>query len=294
MLLTFLDVMLLPAVACGFLAPDSPTLGQKCILQPRCSRSFSTQLAGPLDRGWRRGSLCHASHRQRSQPRMDALSNNAILGPLVSAAAKAAVESTGKGGESSGSGRVEWGTWCDTDLFNEVRDLVNRVTFDAQQVWPDLWAVAGGEAASATLRIASGPQHDVILRLFASPAGIPAEDRSCEARYADGVLTLLRPIVGAVRIEKLRPSGDILGVPKELKAGLPTFEAGLPTASRAFLQLGGPQQRYLATTSTAAMLEVVLRHETHGQASALPAELPNLAEVSWRHSVDIAKRAPLG
>ena len=58
----------------------------------------------------------------------------------------------------------------------------------------------------------------MLLRLFASPAGVPADDRSCDVKYADGVLTLLRPVVGSVRIEKLRPSGDILGVPKELKA----------------------------------------------------------------------------
>ena len=198
------------------------------------------------------------------------LESNAILGPLADAAEKAAELSTGKGTESSGTGRPEWGTWCDTDLFDGVRDLCNRVAFSSKEdgVWPGLWAVIGGEAAAGTIRLASGKQHDVLLHLFASPAGVPADDRNRQAKYADGVLTLLRPLVGSVRIEKLRPSGDIIGVPKDLKAGLPT-----ETSSRAFLQMGGPQQRYLATTSTAALLEVILRHET--QASTLPPDLPS-------------------
>lgn len=200
------------------------------------------------------------------------LESNAILGPLADAAEKAAELSTGKGTESSGTGRPEWGTWCDTDLFDGVRDLCNRVAFSSKEdgVWPGLWAVVGGEAAAGTIRLASGKQHDVLLHLFASPAGVPADDRNRQAKYADGVLTLLRPLVGSVRIEKLRPSGDIIGVPKDLKAGLPT-----ETSSRAFLQMGGPQQRYLATTSTAALLEVILRHET--QASTLPPDLPTLS-----------------
>ena len=206
---------------------------------------------------------------------MMSIDDNAILGPLAAAAEKAAVQSTGKGTESSGTGRPEWGTWCDTDLFNDVRDLCNRVSFSssADGVWPALWAAAGGEAASASLRLASGKQHDVLLHLFASPAGVPADDRNCQAKYADGVLTLLRPLVGSVKIEKLRPSGDIIGVPKDLKAGPPK-----ETTSRAFLQMGGPQQRYLATTSTAALLEVVLRHET--QPSTISPDLPALPDAS--------------
>ena len=213
------------------------------------------------------------SHATRCTQLLGSLKSNVILGPLADAARRAAELSTGKGTESSGTGRPEWGTWCDTELFDEVRDLCNRVAFSSKEdgVWPGLWAIAGGEAAAGTIRLASGKQHDVLLHLFASPAGVPADDRNRQAKYADGVLTLLRPLVGSVRIEKLRPSGDTIGVPKDLRAGLPK-----ETSSRAFLQMGGPQQRYLATTSTAALLEVVLRHDT--QASTLSPDLPTLSD----------------
>ena len=38
----------------------------------------------------------------------------------AAAAERAVSESDGSGGESSGSGRPEWGTWCDEELFAEV------------------------------------------------------------------------------------------------------------------------------------------------------------------------------
>ena len=111
--------------------------------------------------------------------------------------------------------------------------------------------------------MAGGAQFDVLLRLFASPAGISDEERCCEVKYVDGVLSLLLPVLGQLTISKLRADGDILGVPKSLKQG-----------DRAFLQLGGPPQRYIATSSTAALLEVVLRHST--QETTLSSSLPEL------------------
>ena len=46
------------------------------------------------------------------------VASHPVLAPLCHAAERAAAESTGIGGESSGQGRPEWGTWCDTDLYD--------------------------------------------------------------------------------------------------------------------------------------------------------------------------------
>ncbi len=44
------------------------------------------------------------------------LRDHRVLGPVFAAAERAVTESTGTG-ESSGTGRPEWGTWCDSNLF---------------------------------------------------------------------------------------------------------------------------------------------------------------------------------
>ena len=199
-------------------------------------------------------------------PVASASASHPILGPLVTAATRAVEESTGAGGESSGSGRPEWGTWCDEVLFADVREALNRVAIQtADGSWPQLWDVVGGEAPNATMRVAGGAHWDMILRLYASPAGVPEGQRSSDAKHSDGVLTLIKPLLGESIISKYRANGEVLGSPKKLKAG-----------DRAFLQLGGPQQTYQASTSTAALLEVILRHPI--QPSFLPQQLPSLEE----------------
>jgi hypothetical protein len=144
----------------------------------------------------------------------DPSTSHATLGPLVTATARLVRESTGKGGESSGSGRPEWGTWADTDLFDAVRDELNSLRLVASEdgVWPRLWEVAGGEKPSATLRVAGGIDYDVLLRLFASPVDTSDSERSCTVKYYDGVLSLIKPLLGLVKVAKLRPSGEVIGV----------------------------------------------------------------------------------
>ena len=117
-------------------------------------------------------------------PPVLSLEDHKVLGPLAEAALRAVRDSTGKGEESSGSGRPEWGTWCDADLFEDVRTALNRITlFTADGTsWPRLWEVAGGEASNATLQIASDEHFDVVLRIFASPAGLPNDARMCSVR----------------------------------------------------------------------------------------------------------------
>ena len=169
---------------------------------------------------------------------------NPALDEICERATAAVTLSTGKGMESSGSGRPEWGTWCDTDLFKEARVALNNVSLETTTgEWPALWALVGGEAPSATLRIAGGQLTpggaggwDLLLRLF-SAAGAP-EERACNVKYEDGTLSLLKPLLGSMRISKFRTDGEVLCVPKELKGG--STGLGGKASDRAFLQLGGP------------------------------------------------------
>ena len=73
-----------------------------------------------------------------------------VLDPLAEAAEKAVTDSTGAGEESSGSGRPEWGTWCDSELFAEVKSCLNRVALHTAEgdAWGGLWEAVGGEAPS--------------------------------------------------------------------------------------------------------------------------------------------------
>ena len=209
-----------------------------------------------------------------------------VLDPLAEAAEKAVTDSTGAGEESSGSGRPEWGTWCDSELFAEVKSCLNRVALHTAEgdAWGGLWEAVGGEAPSGTLRLAAGKQWDLLLHIW-SPAqvegaglgGGEGEDdalhgRALSAKHADGTLCLLRPLLGRVKISKLRPSGEVFGSPRELQGG--TATVGAAKADGAYLQIGGPTAQYAPLTSTAACLELVLRHET--QASSLSADLPAL------------------
>ena len=151
-----------------------------------------------------------------------------VLDPLADAAEKAVTDSTGVGEESSGSGRPEWGTWCDSELFAEVKSCLNRVALHTAEgdAWGGLWEAVGGEAPSGTLRLAAGKQWDLLLHIW-SPAqvegagigGGDGEDdalhgRALCAKHADGTLCLLRPLLGRVKISKLRPSGEVSPNPK--------------------------------------------------------------------------------
>jgi hypothetical protein len=83
-------------------------------------------------------------------------------------AAKDAVEkSTGEGTESSGSGRYEWGTWCDEKLFSDVRDAVEAIGLKGSpELWPALWNVVGGEKHAAKMLVARGKDWYCYLHIF--------------------------------------------------------------------------------------------------------------------------------
>ena len=196
-----------------------------------------------------------------------------VLDRLAAAAETAVSDSTGAGEESSGTGRPEWGTWCDTELFAEARSCLNRVALHTAEsdAWGGLWEAVGGEAPSGTLRLAAGKQWDLLLHIW-SPAqaeggigGGEGEDdalhgRALTAKHTDGTLCLLRPLLGRVKISKLRASGEVFGSPRELQGG--TATVGTAKADGAYLQIGGPTAQYVPLTSTAACLELVLRHDT--------------------------------
>ena len=110
--------------------------------------------------------------------------------------------------------------------------------------------------------MAGGAQWNLLLHLFAPSAGGDADDeahgRALAAQHADGVLALLRPLLGKVKVSKLRPSGEVFGSPREPQGG--TATVGSAKADKAYLQIGGPLHQYLPVTSSAACLELVLRH----------------------------------
>jgi len=216
--------------------------------------------------------LAHRNYRRRCRTAVLAdVAAHPVLGPVAATAERAVTDSTGAGGESSGSGRPEWGTWCDEELFAEARAALNRVALQTAEgdAWSQLrQAAGGGDAPSSTLRLTGGGQWDLLLHLFAPAKAGEDESRALPARHQDGVLALVRPLLGCVRVSKLRPSGDVIGTPRELQGGVGAKADG------ALLQIGGPRHEYEPTTSTAACLELVLRHEV--QQSSLSPELPEL------------------
>ena len=93
-------------------------------------------------------------------------------------------------------------------------------------------------------------------------------------QHDDGVLALLKPLLGSVVVSKLRPDGEVLGKPRTLEGAKAAGTLGGGAAADAYLQLGGPRHEYRASTSTAAVLELVLRHDT--QPSSTDAAMPPL------------------
>lgn len=210
------------------------------------------------------------------------VASHPVLAPLCHAAERAAAESTGIGGESSGQGRPEWGTWCDTDLYDVAREYMNRVGWSSQldNCWPDLWEAAGGESPTSCLHVAGGEQWDLLLHIF-SPEAQPHE-RFCRWRQSEGALSLLRPLLGSILVSKLRPSGEALGTPRELTASAAYGQAwngGTAKSSESLLQIGGPTHEYRAMTSSAALLELVLRHDTQENLLPIMPRLPQTEEM---------------
>jgi len=155
---------------------------------------------------------------------------------------------------------------CDTELFNLARDATDAVGLSTSKdnAWAALWERAGGERPCATLRVAGAEQWDVLIHLFSSVKGAAAEEPAyVTACHCDGVLSLLKPLLGSVVISKRR-LGAVFGSPRALDA----------LSSRPLLQLGGPTQTYEPKSATAALLEVVLRHPI--QQDRLPADLPSV------------------
>ena len=153
------------------------------------------------------------------------------------------------------------------------RDTINRVALRAADgAWPELWARAGGEAPQASLRIADGEHWEAILHVFSACGDEDA--RCCVVQHDDGVLALLKPLLGSVVVSKLRPDGEVLGKPRTLEGAKAAGTLGGGAAADAYLQLGGPRHEYRASTSTAAVLELVLRHDT--QPSSTDAAMPPL------------------
>jgi hypothetical protein len=189
----------------------------------------------------------------------------------VAAAARAAIERcTGTGTESSGSGRVEWGTWMDDELRRDAIRALDAVvpTADGEAAWAALTARFGPlDAAPVSLRVAGdevGKRWDVRLHLLpaqsAEPPGQPG-DCGRTVRPPTGTLTLLKPLYGTARVSKLRLNRDErlepVGVGTDAKGcGFAQFGGG--EAENTTVVLGGLHQHMAGKLGRAALLEVVL------------------------------------
>ena len=85
------------------------------------------------------------SEQPLALPSEESLAAITVLQAVAIAAKNAVTLSTGEGTESSGQGRYEWGTWCNTDLFERVKEALNDVVLTGSpELWEVLWPLVGG------------------------------------------------------------------------------------------------------------------------------------------------------
>jgi hypothetical protein len=114
-----------------------------------------------------------------------------LLAKACRAAKEAVEKSTGEGTESSGSGRYEWGTWCDEKLFADVRDAVEAVGLKGSpELWPALWKVVGGEKNAAKMLIAKGKDWYCYLHLFMNSKDYTGQE-TFKAQHPTGMNTCI-------------------------------------------------------------------------------------------------------
>lgn len=182
----------------------------------------------------------------------------------VAAAAKDAVElSTGKGTESSGSGRFEWGTWIDIEKREKVREMTDDVQLrGGSEIWPKIWELVGGEQKNARVRIASGQDWDMVLHVFYSD-GKPTSELGYTVQHPTGSLVFLKPLLGTTKLQKMRKDRDgnlvpMGGAGTGTAVSLEGLGFGGSATAPSQLLLGGPLQELRGTTGASAVLEVLL------------------------------------
>ncbi|KAG8469348.1 hypothetical protein KFE25_007866 [Diacronema lutheri] len=219
---------------------------------------------------------------------------HAALGPVVRAARAAIDECTGRGTESSGTGRVEWGTWLDADLRWRAIDALDNVcvALDGEAAWARLCARYGAIDAPVSLRVAGddeGKRWDVLLHLLpAQSSELPGQpgDLGRVVKPTTGTLTLLKPLLGTTRVTKLRLDRDDrlqpIGVATDaVGAGYGSLGgsgARGAAAENTTVVLGGLHQHTAGRLGRAALLEVVLA-PPHADAAERVPPLPACARL---------------
>ena len=187
-----------------------------------------------------------------------------VLERVALAAKKAVEESTGEGTESSGQGRYEWGTWCDTALFAQLKEHINDVKLEGSSgLWETLWPLVGGEQGAASVVVAGGQDWEMKLHVFMSN-GARAEDE--EPPFTDsfptGSLVFLKPLLGITNLRKLRkigsrmvPLGDVMPLNGAAADG---SAFGGSQVGEYQLLLGGALHEMSGTSGPSVVLEIGL------------------------------------
>lgn len=237
-----------------------PCAAATCWRVPTCAASGSVV----------RADLRRAPSHRRASLLCSVDSTHAAFGPVVRAARAAIEECTGMGTESSGSGRIEWGTWLDADLRWAVTRALDDIvlTADGEAAWAQLTERFGELDAPLSLRIAGdlvNKRWDVLLHLLPAqspePPGRPG-DVGRVVRPTTGTLTMLKPLLGTTRITKMRLNREDqlepIGVSMDaVGLGYGSLGGG-GAAENTTVILGGLHQHTTGRLGRAALLEVVL------------------------------------
>lgn len=261
---------LLVRVSSGLGSAGPGQAGLRRASQPSALVVCSAEPARPAFGPVARARLRRAPSPRRAAPLCSVEPAHAAFAPLVRAARAAIDECTGKGTESSGSGRVEWGTWLDANLRWAVTRALDDiiVTTDGEAAWAQLTERFGTLDVPLSLRIAGddiGKRWDVLLHLLPAqspePPGHPG-DVGRVVRPTTGTLTMLKPLLGTTRITKMRLNRadqlEPIGVSMEaVGLGYGSLGGGV-SAENTTVILGGLHQHTTGKLGRAALLEVVL------------------------------------
>ena len=176
---------------------------------------------------------------------------------------------------------TQWGTWCNTDLFDAVKSAINDVALaGSPELWEALWAMVGGEQPASSISLAAGKDWEIKLHLFMSK-GPAAEDAPAPFSdiYPTGSLVCLKPLLGITNLRKVRkigsrlvPLGDVI----PLQGGSASGDAFGGSKINDFqLLLGGAIQEMRGTSGPSAVLEIGMLPPM-GLPSRFDASLPRL------------------
>ena len=200
----------------------------------------------------------------QSGPSEETLDLIPVLQRVAVSAKNAVTLATGEGTESSGKGRFEWGTWCDTTLFEAVKTSLNDVLLQGSpELWEELWPNVGGEQEAASIVVARGTDWEIKLHLFMARGSKPDDaPPPLTDSFPTGSLVFLKPLLGITDLRKMRKIGARmvpLGDKIPLKGAAADGDAlGGSDVSDYQLLLGGAVHTMAGTSGPSLVLEVGL------------------------------------